>query len=141
MAAIFGENVKTAILKGIEALGKSASSLAEGAQKKLDEIGLETRRREVLSEIPKCVRALHQQGVELPQELTALLDELSELEEKISAMKPQPAPEKTEEEPAQEECAETCCEEEAEAAVAEAAQEAPAAETAEEAEPIPSEED
>lgn len=92
MAAFFGENVKTAILKGIEAIGKGASTLAEGAQKKLDEINLESRRREILNEIPKCVRALYEQGIELPEELMNLLNELGELDEKLKAVRPQPAP-------------------------------------------------
>ena len=92
MAALFGENVKTAILKGIEALGKGASTLAEGAQKKLDEINLETRRREILNEIPKCVNELYQQGIELPEQLMGLLTELAELDEKLESLRPQPAP-------------------------------------------------
>lgn len=92
MAALFGENVKTAILKGIEALGKGASTLAEGAQKKLDEMNLETRRREILNEIPKCVNELYQQGIELPEQLMGLLTELAELDEKLESLRPQPAP-------------------------------------------------
>lgn len=117
--AIFGENLRTAFLKGIEALGKGASSLADGAQKKLDEMNLETRRREILAAIPKCVSELYAQGVELPQQLTDLLGELKELEEKIKAMRPQPAPV---EEPAAEEAEEGSAEEAAPAE--EAAEEA-----------------
>ena len=117
--AIFGENLRTAFLKGIEALGKGASSLADGAQKKLDEMNLETRRREILAAIPKCVSELYAQGVELPQQLTDLLGELKELEEKIKAMRPQPAPV---EEPAAEEAEEGSAEEAAPAG--EAAEEA-----------------
>ena len=139
--AIFGENLRTAFLKGIEALGKGASTLADGAQKKLDEMNLETRRREILAAIPKCVNELYAQGVELPQQLTDLLGELAELEEKIKAMRPQPAPAEEpakEEEPVEaeqpaaeetaeccEEACECCCEEEQEAPVEEPA-EAPA---------------
>ena len=55
MAAL-GNNVKMAFLKGLEALGKGASNMATNAHQKLNEINLETRRRELLSEIP--VRAL-----------------------------------------------------------------------------------
>ena len=133
--AIFGENLRTAFLKGIEALGKGASSLADGAQKKLDEMNLETRRREILAAIPKCVSELYAQGVELPQQLTDLLGELKELEEKIKAMRPQPAPV---EEPAAEEAEEGSAEEAApaEEAAEEACEcgceEAPAQEPAEE---------
>ena len=140
--AIFGENLRTAFLKGIEALGKGASSLADGAQKKLDEMNLETRRREILAAIPKCVSELYAQGVELPQQLTDLLGELKELEEKIKAMRPQPAPV---EEPADEEAEEGSAEEAApaEEAAEEACEcgceEAPAQEPVEET--VPAEEE
>ena len=140
--AIFGEKLRTAFLKGIEALGKGASSLADGAQKKLDEMNLETRRREILAAIPKCVSELYAQGVELPQQLTDLLGELKELEEKIKAMRPQPAPV---EEPAAEEAEEGTAEEAApaEEAAEEACEcgceEAPAQEPVEET--VPAEEE
>lgn len=122
--AILGNNVKTAFLKGLEALGKTASSLTDAAQQKLSEMNLETRRREVLTEIPKCVMQLWKDGVEMPEPLTALLNELSELDEKLAVMRPAPEPkpaeteQAAEEEPAAEacECAEDecCCEEAAE---------------------------
>ncbi len=90
MAADFGENVKTAILKGIEAIGKGAASLAEGAHKKLDEMELENRRREILNEIPQCVNELFEQGIELPGRLGQLLEELANVDERLSAMRPAP---------------------------------------------------
>lgn len=114
--ANLGNNVKTAFLKGLEALGKTASSLSDAAQQKLSEMNLDTRRREVIAEIPKCVMQLWKDGVELPEPLTALLTELTELEEKLSAMRPQPEVKAEAEEPAEEtqpeetECAETSCE-------------------------------
>ena len=113
--ANLGNNVKTAFLKGLEALGKTASSLSDAAQQKLSEMNLDTRRREVLSEIPKCVMQLWKDGVEMPEPLTALLNELSELEEKLAALRPQPEV-KTEEEPKPEEPAEEAAEETEEAA-------------------------
>ena len=143
MAALFGENVKTAILKGIEALGKGASTIAEGAQKKLDEMNLETRRREILNEIPKCVNELDQQGVELPEQLMNLLTELAELDEKLESLRPQPAPaaqqtaEPAAEEAAEEPCSCGCEEEACECCAEEPAAEAPAEENQE----VQSEED
>lgn len=113
--ANLGNNVKTAFLKGLEALGKTASSLSDAAQQKLSEMNLDTRRREVLSEIPKCVMQLWKDGVEMPEPLTALLNELSELEEKLAALRPQPEV-KTEEEAKPEEPAEEAAEETEEAA-------------------------
>jgi len=102
--ASFGDNLKLSILKGIEALGKGASTLAEGAQQKLSEISLETRRHEILTKIPDCVQELYAQGAEFPEALTALLSELAGLDEQLAEMraarKPaaeEPAPEATEE--------------------------------------------
>ena len=125
--AILGNNVKTAFLKGLETLGKKASSLSEAAQQKLSEMNLDTRRRELLSEIPKCVMQLWKDGAELPEQLTALLGELTELEEKLAAMRPQPEAKAEEAKP--EETAEETIEEAAE----EPCEEAPACECAEEA--------
>ena len=130
--ANLGNNVKTAFLKGLEALGKTASSLSDAAQQKLSEMNLDTRRRELLSEIPKCVMQLWKDGVEMPEPLTALLSELTELEEKLAALRPQPEVKAAEEEPAEESAEEEACEEAEEEAAEEAAEE-PAGETAEEA--------
>lgn len=114
--ANLGNNVKTAFLKGLEALGKTASSLSDAAQQKLSEMNLETRRREMMAEIPRLVMQLWKDGVELPPALSELLGELSELDEKLSAMRPQPE-EKAEEDQTEE------AEEEAGAADEEAEQE------------------
>lgn len=119
--ANLGNNVKTAFLKGLEALGKTASCLTDAAQQKLSEINLETRRREVLSEIPKCVMQLWQDGVEMPEPLTELLTELTGLEEQLTAMRPQP-------EVKEEEACEDCAEEIPEESVEENAEDAPACE-------------
>lgn len=85
--ASFTDNLKLSFLKGIEALGKGASSLAEGAQQKLSEISLETRRHEILTKIPDCVQELYAQGTELPEALTSLMAELSELDAKLAEMR------------------------------------------------------
>lgn len=100
--AILGNNVKTAFLKGLEALGKTASTLTDAAQQKLSEMNLDTRRREVLTEIPKCVMQLWKDGVEMPEPLTALLTELTELEEKLAALRPKPEVKAEEPAPAEE---------------------------------------
>lgn len=100
--AILGNNVKTAFLKGLEALGKTASTLTDAAQQKLSEMNLDTRRREVLAEIPKCVMQLWKDGVEMPEPLTALLSELTELEEKLAALRPKPEVKAEEPAPAEE---------------------------------------
>lgn len=100
--AILGNNVKTAFLKGLEALGKTASTLTDAAQQKLSEMNLDTRRREVLAEIPKCVMQLWKNGVEMPEPLNTLLQELTELEEKLAALRPKPEVKAEEPAPAEE---------------------------------------
>ena len=142
-----GYGVRTAFLKGLEALGKTASNLSDAAQHKLDKMNLENRRRNVLAEIPKCVMQLWKEGAEMPTPLAELLTELSDLEDKLAAMRPQPEASKpvSEEEFSEEMCEETA-EETAEETTEELAEETevdeepaepaeePAAEAEEEAE-------
>lgn len=84
-----GSNVKMAFFKGLEALGKGASNMASNAQQKLSEINLETRRRELLSEIPVRALDLWQKGAEMPPALGEMLKELSELDEQLTVLRAQ----------------------------------------------------
>ena len=88
MAAL-RNNVKMAFLKGLEALGKGASNMATNAHQKLNEINLETRRRELLSEIPVRALDLWQQGEPMPQPLGDMLSELSALDEQLTVLRAQ----------------------------------------------------
>lgn len=134
--ANLGSNVKTAFLKGLEALGKTASSLTDAAQQKLSEMNIDNRRREVLAEIPKCVMQLWKDGVEMPEPLTSLLTELNELEEKLAALRPQPEAKPEEpvqtEEPAEEEAEDTAVEAEEETACTDPCEEPAACECSQE---------
>ena len=87
--ATLGNNVKMAFLKGLEALGKGASNMATNAHQKLNEINLETRRRELLSEIPVRALDLWQQGEPMPQPLGDMLSELSALDEQLTVLRAQ----------------------------------------------------
>lgn len=87
--AKFGNQVKLAWLKGMEAIGKGASSLASNAHLKVTEINLETRRREILSEFPLRAHDLWQKGVALPDPLGDMMAELNELDEKLSVLRAQ----------------------------------------------------
>ena len=129
--ANLGNGVKTAFLKGLEALGKTASNLSDVAQHKLNEMNLENRRRAALLEIPKCVMQLWKDGVELPEQLAALMAELTDVEQQLAAMRAEreaknakPAPEAKEEEAVEEEIVEEEATEEVEEGTEEAAEEA-----------------
>lgn len=85
----WNQNVKSLLLKGLERVSQTASSLADNAHQKLDELNLETRRSELLHEIPVQALELWQNGVELPQELSTLLSELNELDQQLTVMRAQ----------------------------------------------------
>ncbi len=87
--ASLGSNVKTAMLRGLEALGRGASNMASNAHQKLNELNLETRRRELLNEIPVRALDLWQQGTELPEPLGDMLKELSSLDEQLTVLRAQ----------------------------------------------------
>lgn len=88
MAGI-GDQVKKTFLKTLAALGTSASNMASNAHTKLNEINLETRRRELFSEVPNCVMELWQKGVELPDPLGKMMQELGEIDEQLTVLRAQ----------------------------------------------------
>ena len=87
--ARFINKVKLAWLKGVEVIGTSASNLASSAKFKLAEINLETRRREVMAEFTQKAYDLWQKGTQLPEPLSAMLQEASELDERLSLLRAQ----------------------------------------------------
>ena len=87
--ASLGNNLKVAFLRGLESVGRGASNMASNAHQKLNEINLETRRRELLSEIPVRALDLWQQGEPMPQPLGEMLRELSELDEELTVLRAQ----------------------------------------------------
>ena len=104
--ANLGTNMKTALLKGLEALGDAASNIGSSAKQKLSEMHLVSRRDELRKAIPDLAMLLWKQGAQLPGELASLLSELSDLDEQIAALrpaKPEPAAEDAGEESAEEE--------------------------------------
>lgn len=77
------DNFKAFILRGVKAFGQKASNLATNAQSKLNQMNLEARRREIITEIPNRAMQLWIDGVDLPAELIELLSELTEVDEKL----------------------------------------------------------
>ncbi|MDD3337212.1 MAG: hypothetical protein PHI98_17185 [Eubacteriales bacterium] len=81
--------VKLTFLKGMEAIGQSASNLASNAQQKLQELNLENQRREILTDFPLRAYDLWQKGEVLPDSLSQMLKELSELDERLGVLRAQ----------------------------------------------------
>ncbi|HNW86496.1 MAG TPA: hypothetical protein PLP25_02315 [Candidatus Limiplasma sp.] len=85
----FSSKVRIALFKGMEAIGTSASNLASNAKLKVNEINLETRRREILTDFSLQAFDLWQNGTQLPEPLDALFQELSEIEARLSVLRAQ----------------------------------------------------
>lgn len=85
----FGNKVKLTMLKGMEAVGQRASSMASSAQQKLQELNLETQRREILSEFPLRAYDLWQKGEQLPEQLSKMMESLSDLDERLGVLRAQ----------------------------------------------------
>jgi len=85
----FSSKLKITLLKGMEAIGTSASNLAANAKLKVNEINLETRRREILTNFSLQAFELWQKGVKLPDPLSEMLTELSEIEDRLSVLRAQ----------------------------------------------------
>ena len=118
MANLYNE-LRTTFLKGMESFGKAASSLASGAQEKLQEMNIDALRRQVMADIPDCALDLWKQGVELPEALSEKLSELNDLNEQLSTMraareKAKPEPETAEDLPVEEPANDDACEAEPE---------------------------
>ena len=67
--ADFGSNMKKIWLKGMEAIGNTASNIASNTRSKVDEMNLVTRRSEILKEFGNQAYSLWQKGERFPEEL------------------------------------------------------------------------
>ena len=79
--------VKNLWMKGMEAVGNTASNIASNTRFKVDEMNLLNRRKEILSDFGEKAYALWQKGESFPEELKILLAELEELDEKLNDMR------------------------------------------------------
>ena len=83
------QSARAFLLKCVQVIGQKASGLASDAQDKLNEINLDTRRREIMSNFPLKAMDLWQNGAELPFELTEMLQELTDIDNKLTLMRAQ----------------------------------------------------
>jgi hypothetical protein len=88
MADIF-EGFKKTWLKGMEAIGNTATNIANNTKQKVDEMNLDNRRREILSDFGLIAYELWQNGMELPKELNDLMVELSQVDEELNTLRAQ----------------------------------------------------
>lgn len=79
--------MKKVWVRGMEAIGNAAAGIANGTKTKVNEINMVSRRSELFSDLSRKAYELWQKGVELPEELTVLLSELDELDEKLAQLR------------------------------------------------------
>ena len=87
MMADFGSAVKNIWMKGMEAIGNTASSIASNTKYKVEEMNMMNRRAEILADFGSKAYALWQKGEHFPAELEEQLSELKKLDEKLNDMR------------------------------------------------------
>lgn len=88
MADLF-DSLKKTWLKGMEAVGNTASSIAANTKQKVSEMNLESRRREILSDFGITAYEMWQKGERFPEELERQLIELNKLDEELNELRAQ----------------------------------------------------
>lgn len=78
-------------LKVNEGIGSAANSIADATKEKVNEINLNSRRSEVLNQLVPKIVEIYRSGATLPEELTTILKELTDIEDQLAALKPAPA--------------------------------------------------
>lgn len=91
-----GNGLKQIFLRGVEAVGKKAASLAERAGERLREINAQRQMDEVRRQVVDAAKEAFAMGQPLPEKLTFLLSELNRLTEACQTEEDMGKAEKTE---------------------------------------------
>ncbi len=83
------KSLKKTWLKGMEAIGNTASNIADNAKYKVTEMNLETRRREILADFGSIAYEMWQRGETFPPALEAQLKQLNALDEQLTVIRAQ----------------------------------------------------
>jgi hypothetical protein len=75
---------KTLWIKGMKSIGNTAASIANNTRNKVDEMTLQNRRSELSGELSRVVYSLWLKGTEFPPEVTQMLEELQELDDRLN---------------------------------------------------------
>ena len=81
------EKAKAIWIRGMKAVGNTAASIANNTRYKVDEVTIQNRRREVLSDLAHKAYALWLKGEPFPEQMEKLLSELKKLDEQLNDMR------------------------------------------------------
>ena len=85
--ADFRSSIKGIWMKGMEAVGNAASSIASSTKSKVDEMNLVNRRTEILKDFGNRAYALWLKGEQFPEELASQLQELVKLDDQLNDLR------------------------------------------------------
>ena len=71
----------------MKTIGNTATNIANNTKYKVDEMTLQNRRRELGGDLSSAVYAMWMKGTEFPPELTRMLEEMQQLDERLNDMR------------------------------------------------------
>lgn len=81
------DKAKLLWIKGMKTIGNTATNIANNTKYKVDEMTLQNRRRELGGDLSSAVYAMWMKGTEFPPELTRMLEEMQQLDERLNDMR------------------------------------------------------
>jgi uncharacterized coiled-coil protein SlyX len=81
------DKAKLLWIKGMKTIGNTATNIANNTKYKVDEMTLQNRRRELGGDLSSAVYAMWMKGTEFPTELTRMLEEMQQLDERLNDMR------------------------------------------------------
>ena len=85
--ADLGQNIRNIVMKGMEAIGNTASSLANSTRSKVDELNLQGQRRELLEKVAETALQMWKDGADFPEEISGDLKEAAIIDEQLKAFR------------------------------------------------------
>ena len=81
------DRFKSLWIRGMKAVGNTAASIANNTRYKVDEVTLQNRRREVMSDLANKAYALWLKGEPFPEPMSRMLEELKQIDEQLNDMR------------------------------------------------------
>ena len=78
------DRAKSLWMKGMKAVGNTAANIASNTKFKVDEMTLQNRRRELLSDLAGTAYTLWMKGETFPEQMTRLLTDLQQLDDQLN---------------------------------------------------------
>ena len=78
------DKAKLLWIKSMKTIGNTATNIANNTKYKVDEMTLQNRRRELGGDLSSAVYAMWMKGTEFPPELTRMLEEMQQLDERLN---------------------------------------------------------